>query len=563
MRTLAELTGGNLYRSDPDLVRRLERGSAPTLDGRDRERLERFGAFVAETVEPAAAYTDRYAPPRLEPWDGEGRPIDRIVRNPLHAAAHAEVYRHGFVALNHVPERRPYRLTFAFGYLLAQADISLHCPATLTGAVAWVLDRHAPEELRRRFLPAFLRTDGTAATGATWATEVGAGSDLGATATVARRTDGEDVGLTGLKWFASNADADMALVTARPEGAPAGSAGIGLYLVPRRLPDGSLNRYRIRALKEKLGTRGLATGEIELDGAGAWQVAAPPEGLKAMLDAFGYSRIHNAMAAAGLQRRVFLEALAHARGREAFGHPLATYPMVQDVLLDLLARQEASLLLALEAAAAFDAALADPAAKPWLRLVTALAKFQTATWVVPAASALVELMGGRGYVEDHPASRLLRDAQVLPVWEGGANIQAHEVLRLLSAGNAAAAYAARLEGVLGRLEGGLGDLARPVAEALAACRRVAAGLAARPEEGSRIARRLARVMAEALAAALLLEAAAADLAAGDARKALVARRFVEGCRERPWDLVGGEGPWQRCFAAIVDHAPIAASLLAA
>lgn len=554
MRALVEIAGGNLYRGDRDLCRQLARVGA--LSEGDQARLERFAAFVAEEVEPAAAYTDRYAPPRLERWGGEGEPIDRIVRNPAHAAAHAAVYRHGFVALSHPPESRPHLLTFAFGYLLAQADIALHCPATLTGAVAWALRRHAPPALAERCLPALLCTGGDAATGATWATEVGAGSDLGATATTARRgSDGFE--LTGLKWFASNADADLALVTARPEGAPPGTAGVGLYLVPRRLAGGALNRYRLRCLKEKLGTRGLATGEIELDGAVAWEVAPPPSGLKAMLGAFGYSRIHNAMAAAGLQRRTFLEALSHARSREAFGSRLAAYPMVQGALLDLLARQEASLLLALEAAAAFDRALAEPAAEPWLRLVTALAKARTAAWAVPAASSLIELLGGRGYVESHPAARLYRDAQVLPVWEGGANIQAHEALRLLAGGAAFAAWAARVEGALQGLSGPLADLARPVAEAALACREAVAALAARPEAGAEIGLQLASVMAEALAAALLLEAAAADLAAGDARKALVARRFLELCLARPWDVAPAEGPWQRCFDAVVDQGAVA------
>jgi hypothetical protein len=239
--------------------------------------------------------------------------------------------------------------------------------------------------------------------------------------------------------------------------------------------------------------------------------------------------------------------------------------MVQGMLLDLLARQEASLLLALEAAAAFDRARTEPAAGPWLRLATALAKARTAAWAVPAASSLIELLGGRGYVEGHPAPRLYRDAQVLPVWEGGANIQAQEVLRLLAGGGGAAfaAWLARVEGVLQGLAGPLGDLARPVVEAVAACRGVVAGLAAQPEAGNAVGLRLSGVMAEALAAVLLLEAAAAELTAGDARKALVARRFLELRQARPWEVAPAEGPWQRCFDALVDREPVAAGDLRA
>src|SRR5262249_39310717 len=149
-----------------------------------------------------------------------------------------------------------------------QGDISIHCPITLTGAVAYVLDRFAPEPLKSRYLPGLTRQDGRAWTGATWATERQGGSDMGAAATTARAA-GQLFELSGLKWFCSNAAADLALVTARPEGAPAGTRGLGLYLVPRIASSGGHNRYRIRRLKDKLGTRGLPTGEVELEGAEA------------------------------------------------------------------------------------------------------------------------------------------------------------------------------------------------------------------------------------------------------------------------------------------------------
>src|SRR5690606_23007954 len=235
----------------------------------------------------------------------------------------------------------------------------------------------------------------------------------------------------GEKWFCSNADADVALVTARPEGAPEGTRGLALFVIPRQLPDGRLNSYQIRRLKDKLGTTSVATGEIELLRAQAELVAPPPQGFHRMMEALQFSRIDNAFGSAGLMRRAFLEAAVYAQQRWAFGSRLRDYPMVQETRLDMLTEWEAGLALALEAAAAWEAWLArdDQESRAWQRLVTALAKYRTAEDAVRNASRAIEVLGGNGYVEEFPTARLLRDAQVTPVWEGPANIQALELLR--------------------------------------------------------------------------------------------------------------------------------------
>ena len=520
---------GNAYRSDRNLQALLGR-SAPWLSEDDAERLSSFGGWVASVVDEQADYTNRFAPPVLETLDEGGRPRSAVRHNPLYAAVHREVYERGIVGLNYGPEPRPFTLTFAMGYLLAQSDISIHCPVTLTGAVAHVLDRFAPEPVRDDHLPALVRMDGTAATGGTWVTEKQGGSDVGTTGTVARRTN-EGVVLSGLKWFASNVDGGLALTLARPEGAAGGGAGLGLYLVPARGPDGAPNRYRIRRLKEKLGTRGLATGEIELEDAHAVEVTPPPGGLKTMMAALGYSRIHNAMASAGIQRRAFAESLAHAEARSAFGNRLAAYPMVQDQLVEMQVRLEASVALAFAASRAFDAAQSAPAEQPWMRLVTALAKYLTAAWAITATSRAIEILGGNGYTEEYPTARLYRDAQVLTVWEGPPNIQALEVLRLADAeAPGLAAFHARLDAILNTpFAANHSAFVRARALIFQARREVAALTALIQEdeaEGPRQAHRLMDRMARGLAAALLIEEAAADWGAGDARKAVVARLFA-------------------------------------
>ncbi len=541
----------NVYETDENLKALLRR-RAPWLTEADAERLERFGAWVATEVEAQADYTNRFAPPVLETLDEGGRPRSAVRHNPLYAAVHREVYARGVVGLNHGSGRRPFALTFTMGYLLAQADISIHCPVTLTGAVAYVLDRFAPAGVRDAWLPGLVRMDGAAATGGTWVTEKQGGSDVGATATVARPT-GEGALLRGLKWFASNADGDLALALARPQGAPPGSAGLGLYLVPSRLADGAPNRIRIRRLKEKLGTRGLATGEIELDDARAVTVAPPPEGLKTMMAALGYSRIHNAMASAGVQRRAFVEARHHAATREAFGRRLDAYPMMQERLVELLARSEASTALAFAAAEAFDA---GPSGEPWTRLVTALAKYLTAEWAIAAASRAIEILGGNGYTEEYPTARLLRDAQVLTVWEGPPNIQALELLRLVS-GRAPglAAFEARLDAILDA--GAEHPALAPPRDLIAGARREIAALLALVRgdagEGPRHAHRLMERMAKTLAAALLLEEAAADWESGNARKAVVVRFFAARTLAAPVPPEPGESEGERFFAPFVAH----------
>src|SRR3974390_2668027 len=208
-----------------------------------RGQLNEFRDWVLTDVDAQANYTDRYAPPALETYDRNGDVVNRIVANRWYDEQHQELYRRGIVGLPY-SEKAPHLLTFTMGYLLAKADISLQCPVTLTGAVAYLLGSHAPDPVRQRFLYDVVRMDGHAKTGGTWATEQPGGGDVGATTTVAVAL-GDHFALHGLKWFTSNANSGLAVATARPEGAASGSSGLGLYLVPSHLDDGRPNHYRI------------------------------------------------------------------------------------------------------------------------------------------------------------------------------------------------------------------------------------------------------------------------------------------------------------------------------
>ncbi len=339
---------------------------------------------------------------------------------------------------------------------------------------------------------------------------------------------GDRFALRGLKWFTSNANSGLAVATARPEGAAPGSAGLGLYLVPSHLEDGRPNHYRIRKLKDKLGTKGLPTGEIDLLGAEAVEIAPPPEGFKLMMEALEYSRVHNAVGSAGVQRRALREALAWAQTRRAFGHVLSDYPMVQDELLRMRVQFEAGALLAFEAALAFDETQQNAERRTWLRLVTALAKYLTAEYAIAATRAALELIGGNGYTSDYPVARLLRDAQVLTVWEGPANIQALELLRLLGPRYLGwERYHARMQGILNRIPEGLGNL-REALQARSHGDREALAITMRSEKSAqRHARKLLHRMSQSLAFALLCESAGDAHRRGNPSPAHSAWRFYE------------------------------------
>ena len=564
MKYERETRGQNFYTLDANLGQILCR-MAPEAFATWEGTLSDFGAWVGGAVDEEAHYTDRHGRPFLEAYSADGETVNYIRHNPAWEAVSREVYQRGIVGLNYGDDPAPYLITFAMGYLLSQSDVSLHCPVTMTGAVAYVLDRFAPKDVREKYRHELTRMDGKALTGGTWATELHGGSDVGATTTVAR-PEGDHVRLTGLKWFTSNANGGLAVATARPEGAPEGSRGLGLYLVPTHLDDGAPNPMRIRRLKDKLGTCGVPTGEIDLTETWAVEIAPPPTGFKLMMEALEFSRIHNAMSAAGLQRRAFLESVSYLSHREAFGNPVFSYPMVRAELVKMLLRLESGCALAFEAAQAFDDAHVtdlsdDDGARAWMRMVTALAKYRTADDANIVCRAAIELIGGNAYTYDYATPRLLRDAQALTVWEGPANIQALEVLRMI--GNrypGFEALAARVEGILAAAPDDLTDLSAAVAGSFGECRAAVDHLRANPADGPIYARKLMTALADVLGASLLLEEAAAGLAAGDARKAVIARLFVhDRLAPKAASIIDDSERWvQPYFEALIGYEPIPA-----
>jgi alkylation response protein AidB-like acyl-CoA dehydrogenase len=268
-----------------------------------------------------------------------------------------------------------------------------------------------------------------------WMTEATGGSDVGLTETVARQENGR-WRLYGRKWFASAAASQMALTLARPHGNPPGGKGLALFYLETRDRQGRLNRILVNRLKDKLGTRKVPTAELTLDGTPAELVAGTEDGIRNIAPMLNVTRTWNSVAACALARRGLALAADFAGKRVAFGAPLAEKPLHVDTLAGLQAEFVGALHLTFFVAELMgreETGKASAEQQSLLRLLTPVAKLLTGRQVVQVLSEAIESFGGAGYVEDTGLPLLLRDAQVLPIWEGTTNVLALETLRALQA----------------------------------------------------------------------------------------------------------------------------------
>ena len=486
----------------------------PEVFERVRPHLTELGAVAGDELDALAAVADRNLPV-LRAWDERGRRVDEIVRHPAYRRMEEIAFgRFGLAAMAHRPGvlgwpgRVPQVVKYALSYLFAQSEFGLLCPVNMTDSCARMLAAHGSEELRARYLPRLTATDlDQLWQGVQWMTERTGGSDVGASTTVARRGADGQWRLWGDKWFTSVANAEVVLTLARPEGAPAGTRGLGMFLVPKHLPDGTLNAWTINRLKDKLGSRSMATGEVTYDGALAWVVGDLGSGFKQMMEMVNGSRLSNAMRAAGLMRRGLLESLVHARQRVAFGRPLIELPLLRSNLLGMLLDAEAAASVILNGAALLDRRESgDAAARALARVWTPLAKYWITLRARDVTAEAMNVRGGNGYVEEWVNPRLLRDAYLGAIWEGSANVVALDVQRAIQKDRG-------LEALGGFIAERLGRVAEPAAKpwvdlvkgGLETVTRQAAGWSALPTAERELgARPAADTLYHLLAGALLL-----------------------------------------------------------
>ncbi|RAS18822.1 acyl-CoA dehydrogenase family protein [Paraburkholderia bryophila] len=431
--------GINFFTSDPDFAGLLKLHLGDALYEELNGQFVELGQRASGELDVWALSADKN-PPQLRHRTRRGEALQSIDKHPDYVALERVAYAElGLASLSHATrsgEKTPPPLVkYALTFLFVQAEFGLCCPVSMTDSLTRTLRKFGAPELVARFLPRLASRDFDALfQGAMFMTEQAAGSDvarIATRATLATDAQGEPTWrLFGDKWFCSNADADLAMVLARPDTAPAGINGLALFLLPKTLPDGSRNAYRIVRLKDKLGSRSMASGEIVLDGATAYLIGEVGRGFHQMADMINMSRLSNGVRAAGLMRRAVTEALHIARHREAFGRKLIDMPLMQRQLLKLMLPAEQARSMFMQIALLLDQADAgDQQAAKCVRILTPLIKFRACRDARRVTGDAMEVRGGTGYIEEWSDARLVRDAHLGSIWEGTSNIVALDIAR--------------------------------------------------------------------------------------------------------------------------------------
>jgi acyl-CoA dehydrogenase len=497
-----DLLPDNTFAADPALRSALRARLGPDVLEWAEPQLLQVGSLASDEIRRWGDECERQ-PAQLRSIDPWGDRVDEVVYPEAWRKLAATAARMGCAGLPY--ERSALEIAgpsvrvvhAALSYLFEPGAATYYCPVAMTDAAARVLDEFGPDDLRERWFGHLVSRDPAQAwTAGQWMTEQQGGSDVGANEVTARR-EGGGWRLYGRKFFCSNVGGEMVLALARPEGGGPGTRGLGLFLIPRLLPGGARNSYRIDRLKDKLGTRAMATGEVTLEGAHAELVGVLENGFAQMTPMLNITRFHNSISSAASMRRGLMLARGYAGQRRAFGKLLQDQPLHRQVLVELAVEAEACLLLTLRLAELLgrvEQKVATEQEQRVFRLGTSLTKLYTAKRAVAAASEAIEAFGGQGYMEDTGLPRLLRDSQVLPIWEGTTNVLSLDSLRVLAKPGVAESFLAELE-----------RLRSPHRQAAAAA---LAGLAGKdPESAQAEARRLAFHLSEAWIAGLLAEAA--------------------------------------------------------
>ena len=555
-----DCAGMNFYEIDSSFQASLRVNMEPAALRHFEPLLKRLGAVAGNELDQLARTVDRN-PPSLEPRDRFGRDVNKITYHP----AYHEMEKIGFEdfqlhSMCHKPDALgwtgnvPQAAKYAFQYLFIQSEFGMMCPLSITDATIHVLRTYASEELKNYLLPKMLAPGLKELwKGTQFMTERAGGSDVGSLETVARNEDGV-WRLYGDKWFASHTDANIALILARPEGAPDGINGVALFALPRYLPDGAMNRYRIVRLKDKMGTRSLASCEIVLEGAEAYLVGRADQGIKQMMEQVNMSRLSHGVRAAGMMRRCYNEAMQVARHRKAFGSLIIDHPLLRRQVMKILVPAEQALALSMLAAKYMDLSRAgSKEASQLIRILTPLIKFRACRDAISAARASMETRGGNGYIEEWVNSRLVRDAHIGVLWEGTSNINAIDVVRRAT-GKAKAheALQALLEEKIVRSTGLPQAFRQRLQRVMQKSFEFISRVAASPDN-EHMARQAASAFYNAASAVVLAWESAQEQ--GDPRKLLISRFVLEHRLEVVDPLSPPDGAWEReAYAALFDSA---------
>jgi alkylation response protein AidB-like acyl-CoA dehydrogenase len=491
---------------------------------------------------------DRLNEPVFTQWDAWGNRVDHIEVSPLWKRAERLAAEYGLVAAAYEQKyarySRPYQ--FALAYLFHPSSDVYTCPLAMTDGAARTLLKSGNSVLIERAVPHLTSRDPAQFwTSGQWMTESTGGSDVGTSETVARKDDEGSWRLYGRKWFTSAATSQIALTLARPEGNGPGGRGLALFYLEQRDETGRLQNIRIHRLKDKLGTRKVPTAELTMDGTPAQLVMEPENGVRNIIPMLHLSRTWNAIMSVALMRRGLALARDYAGRRHAFGATLSEKPLHMDTMATQQAEMEAAFHLAfylVELIGWDESGVITTDQADLMRLLTSVAKLTTGRQAVTVATEVLETFGGAGYVEDTGLPLLLRDSQVLPIWEGTTNVLSLDVLRAIGKDESLEALKAKVERSMSTSATKTSLWRSAQNDELLAMGKVAQSAVLHAERwlwdamGSDLAqttleagaRRFALTLGRALALALLVEHAQWSLEhEGDGRALAAARRFAQ------------------------------------
>lgn len=473
--------------------------------------------------------------PRLTTWDAWGERIDALEHTPVWQRAERLAAEKGVVATAY--ERKHGRFSrihqFALAYLFGPSTETYACPLAMTDGAARTLIDLGNRALVDRAVPRLTSRDPeTFWTSGQWMTESTGGSDVGQTETLARQDPDGTWRLYGRKWFTSAAASQMTLTLARPEGNPPGGRGLAVFYLETRDEDGRLRNIQIHRLKDKLGTRALPTAELTLDGTPAELVLGTTDGVRNITPMLNITRTWNSVMAAGGMRRGIALARDYARRRHAFGAHLSEKPLHLDTMAGLQAEFEAAFHLTffvVELLGKREVGELTDDEQAMLRVLTPVVKLLTGKQAVAVASEVLECFGGAGYIEDTGLPRLLRDAQVLPIWEGTTNVLSLDTLRALSRDGGLEVLGQRIHRLTQTRDHNLAEAGQVARESFThATEWLSAAQQHGPAELEAGARRFATSLGRAVALSLLVHHAQWALdREGDPRPRAAARRFAQ------------------------------------
>ena len=424
----------NAYEADAHFQHLMEVYADPDKHADLEEDLREFGAQVAGPVDELVRENDkRPNHPTLDRYTDYGERIEEIDHHPSYHEAGRYIYGSGMMSA-YADHPNSFGVLSRFYLSSYNGEAGHNCPAACTAGVIRVLQDLADDDLREEYLPKFLSSDYEEHyEGAQFMTEIQGGSDVGTNATRAV-PEGDTYRIWGEKWFCSNIDADVFLMTARFSEDYEGTDGLGLFFVPRTLEDGSVNNFEIRRLKDKIGTRTMASAECDFEGAVGYHMGPEEEGFKNMMRyVINTSRLWNALACLGCARRAYVTAQTYAEYREAFGQPIMQYPLIQETLANVKAELDAAVSGSMHMVwlqDRRDAGESTEVEDQFFRMALNLNKVRTAKLARWAAVEGIEVLGGNGAIETFsPLPRLLRDSIVTENWEGTHNTLQMQIMR--------------------------------------------------------------------------------------------------------------------------------------